>query len=61
MVRPYGEIDEGRVALSAWGVLDVMEGVDQGRILRFFEHYVGSLGPEGAISCRGTQDSMTGG
>ena len=61
VVRPYGGIDEGRVALSAWGVLDIMEGVDEGRILRFFEHYVGRLGPEGAISCRGAQDSMTGG
>ena len=53
VVRPYGEIEEGQVTLSAWGVLDVMDGVDEERILRFFNHYVGSLGPEGAISCRG--------
>ena len=61
VVRSYGRIGEGRVALSAWGVLDEMEGVDRGRIFRFFEHYVGRLGPEGAISCRGAQDSMPGG
>ena len=61
VVRPYQRIEEGTVAISAWGVLDAMEGVDEGGILRFFEHYVGRLGPEGAISCRGTQDAMTGG
>ncbi len=61
VVRPYGKIAEGRVALSTWGVLDIMAGVDQERILRFFEHYVGTLGPEGAISCRGSQESMPGG
>ena len=58
VVRPYGRIGEGKVALTAWGVLDEMEGVDRGRILRFFEQYVGKLGPEGPISCRGSQDSM---
>ena len=61
VVRPYQEIDEGRVALSAWGVLDNMDGVDRGRIVQFFEHYVGRLGPEGAIPCRGTQDNNSGG
>jgi hypothetical protein len=61
VVRPYSEIGQGRVALSTWGVLDIMEGVDRTRILRFFEHYVGTLGPEGPISCRGSQDSMPGG
>lgn len=61
VVRPYGRIAEGQVALSTWGVLDRMEGVDAERILRFFEHYVGKLGPEGPISCRGTQEGMSGG
>ena len=61
VVRPYSEIGQGRVALSTWGVLDIMEGVDRTRILRFFEYYVGTLGPEGPISCRGSQDSMPGG
>ena len=30
VVRPYDEISEGQVALSAWGVVDVMDGVDPG-------------------------------
>ena len=53
VVRRYSGIEPGQVALSAWGVLDVMDGIDQPRIEKFYEHYVGSLGPEGAISCRG--------
>lgn len=62
VVRPYGKIGDGEVALSTWGVLDkITDGVDRERILRFFEHYVGRLGPEGAISCRGSQGSMPGG
>ena len=61
VARPYDQIAPGQVALSAWGVTDVMDGVDQERIERFFEHYVGTLGPEGAISCRGAQSSMPGG
>lgn len=61
VVRSYPKIAPGQVALSAWGVLDIMDGVDQERIERFYEHYVGRLGPEGAISCRGAQNSMPGG
>lgn len=60
VARPYDEIGLGQVALTAWGVLDVMDGVDEDRIRRFYEHYVGRLGPEGAISCRGAQTSMPG-
>ena len=60
VVRPYDEIGVGQVALSAWGVLDIMDGVDEERIRSFYEHYVGRLGPEGAISCRGSQTSMPG-
>ncbi len=61
VARAYSKIAPGQVALSAWGVLDVMNGVDSERIERFFDHYVGRLGPEGAISCRGAQLSMPGG
>ena len=61
VVRPYDEIAEGQVALSAWGVLDIMDGLDKERIEQFYQHYVGTLGPEGAISCRGSQTSMPGG
>ena len=58
VVRPFDGIGEGQIGLSAWGVLDVMDGVDGERIQRFFEHYAGRLGPEGAVSCRGAQSSM---
>ena len=61
VARPYAEIAEGQVALSAWGVIDVMDGVDPERIDRFYAHYVGRLGPEGAISCRGAPSAMPGG
>ena len=61
VARSYSKIAPGEVALSAWGVLDIMDGVDKDRIVRFYEHYVGRLGPEGAISCRGAQTSMPGG
>ena len=61
VIRPYDEIGEGQIGLSAWGVMDVMDGIDRDRILRFYEHYVGRLGPEGAVSCRGAQSSMQAG
>ena len=61
VVRPYDQLSRGQVGLSAWGVVDILDGVDQEGIERFFEHYVGRLGPEGAISCRGAQSSMPGG
>lgn len=60
VVRPSEDLAAGQVGLSAWGVLDVMDGVDEDRILTFYDHYVGRLGPEGAISCRGAQTSMPG-
>ena len=46
ITRFYDEIPEGTVALSTWGVLDTMQGVDEDRIERFFRHYAGTLGPE---------------
>ena len=61
VARSYSKIAPGQVALSAWGVLDIMDGVDKDRIMRFYEHYVGRLGPEGPISCLGAQSSMPGG
>ena len=61
VVRQYSGIQPGQVALSAWGVLDVMDGIDQPRIEKFYAAYVGRLGPEGALSCRGPQSSMPGG
>ena len=46
VTRFYDKIPEGTVALSAWGVLDTMQGVDEARIERFFREYAGTLGPE---------------
>ena len=46
IVRRYPAIPEGMVALSAWGVLDRMLGVDGERIARFFAAYPGTAGPE---------------
>ena len=46
IVRRYLAIPEGMVAITTWGVLDRMEGVDPERIARFFEDYPGNTGPE---------------
>lgn len=46
VTRFYDKIPEGTVALSAWGVLDTMQGVDEDRIETFFRTYSGTLGPE---------------
>ena len=46
IVRRYLAIPEGMVALTTWGVLDRMEGVDPDRIAKFFEDYPGNTGPE---------------
>jgi hypothetical protein len=51
VTRFYDKIPEGTVALSAWGVLDTMEGIDEDRIKTFFDSYAGTLGPEGRIPC----------
>lgn len=46
IVRRYLAIPQGMVALTTWGVLDRMEGVDPERIARFFADYPGNTGPE---------------
>ncbi len=46
IVRRYHEIPEGMVAITTWGVLDRMMGVDPERIARFFADYPGNTGPE---------------
>lgn len=51
VTRAYSKIPVGTVALSAWGVSDTMEGIDQDRIEKFFNTYAGRLGPEGNLSC----------
>ena len=46
IVRRYLDIPEGMVALTTWGVLDRMVGVDPERIAAFFAAYPGNTGPE---------------
>ena len=46
IVRRYQQIPEGMVALTTWGVLDRMIGVDAPRVARFFTDYPGNTGPE---------------
>lgn len=52
ITRSYDKIPEGQVALTAWGIIDTMDSVDQGRIERFFEAYAGNMGPE-RVPCLG--------
>ena len=46
IIHPYPTLPEGMVALTAWGVLDRMDGVNPQRIARFFDEYPGTAGPE---------------
>ncbi len=50
VTRFYDKIEPGTVALSAWGVSDAMQGIDEERINIFFKTYGGNLGPE-TVSC----------
>ncbi len=54
VTRAYPKIEPGQVALAAWGVSDVMDGIDKDRIEKFFETYGGALGPEAGLACSGT-------
>ena len=51
VARSYDKLGEGKVAVATWGVLSVMEGIDEEEIARFFTTYFGNLGPE-SVSCR---------
>ena len=39
VVRPYDKIEEGTVAVTAWGVMDIVQGVDEDRIKQFYTEY----------------------
>ena len=54
VTRFYPDVEPDTVALTAWGVMDTMRGVDRDRIETFFETYSGKLGPE-IIQCSGTK------
>ena len=51
VTRFYDKIEEGTLAIAAWGILDTMQGIKGDRIKKFFETYAGNLGPEGNITC----------
>ena len=40
IVRPYSRIDEGTVAMTAWGVMDQVQGVDEEGIRAFYDAYI---------------------
>jgi hypothetical protein len=50
VVRRYDKLEPGTVALTAWGLLEVLDGTDgvddRSRIAAFFEEFSGELGPE---------------
>ena len=51
ITRPYGDgLEVGQIALTAWGVIDVMDGIDPDRIDAFFDAYSGVIGPE-SVPC----------
>lgn len=52
ITRSYENISVGQVALTTWGVIDTMDGIDRDRIDRFFDAYAGTIGPE-SVPCLG--------
>ena len=52
VTRSYDKIPEGQMALSAWGIIDTMDGIIPDRIERFFDAYAGTIGPE-SVPCLG--------
>lgn len=46
VTRYYDKVPAGTVVLTAWGIMDTMQGVDPDRIKKFFETYAGKIGPE---------------
>ena len=40
VVRPYSKIRPGTVAMTAWGVMNQISGVDEERIIRFYTTYI---------------------
>ena len=49
IMRPYSRLNEGEVALTAWGWLDRFQSVDEERVREFYDAHVNN-GPE-SISC----------
>lgn len=51
ILAPYPSM-ESKLALSAWGRLDKLQELDEGRIVRFIEAYRGKTGPEATVPIR---------
>ena len=51
VVRPYEKIDPGTVAITAWGVLDIMRGVDEAGIRTFLQVYPGNRHSPERLPC----------
>ena len=47
ILEPYARIEQGTIALAAWGWLDKMTGVDEKRVVGFLAAHIGQ-GPEDA-------------
>jgi len=59
VVRPYSKIEEGTVAMTAWGLMDTLEEVAAERIRSFYTEYARNRFSEetaqvGPIRCTGT-------
>jgi hypothetical protein len=62
IVRPYSKIDEGTVALTAWGFREQVQGVDEEAIRGFYNDHVrnrysGETQAVGPIPCSNTVPS----
>jgi len=46
VARPYDKLEDGQIALTAWGRISPMKGVSSIEMEQFFEAFAGNLGPE---------------
>ncbi len=46
VTRYYDKVPPGTVVLTAWGIMDTLQGVDKDRIKKFYDTYAGKIGPE---------------